>query len=232
MPQRKAARPKGAAVRRAGGRKRWSQFTEDASSTRLIKARGRSAQRGSPWGSPAPAPNKMTVDVPTQLRELAEVGSLSFQRSADSPIRTEFPKLAARLLAKREAHDAAIQSFAEKLTVISDGIEVDVKTASDGVVDALDEVDQRTAAIFDELNKDELLVTKDASYLTETWEAIEQTLKDRHCDPRLWGAARRIRTEPRQRRRVGNCGIWWIRSGSLLNPQEKLKESWRATRSS
>ena len=41
----------------------------------------------------------MTVDVPTQLRELAEVGSLSFQRSADSPVRTEFPKLAARLLA-------------------------------------------------------------------------------------------------------------------------------------
>ena len=82
----------------------------------------------------------MTVDVPTQLRELAEVGSLSFQRSADSPVRTEFPKLAARLLAKREAHDAAIQSFAEKLTLISDGIEVDVKTASDGVVDALEEV--------------------------------------------------------------------------------------------
>ena len=130
----------------------------------------------------------MTVDVPTQLRELAEVGSLSFQRSADSPIRTEFPKLAARLLAKREAHDAAIQRFADKLTVISDGIEVDVKTASDGVVDALDEVDQQTAAIFDELNKDELLVTKDASYLTETWEAIEQTLKDRHKVIRDFGA--------------------------------------------
>jgi len=122
----------------------------------------------------------MTVDVPTQLRELAEVGSLSFQRSADSPPRTEFPKLAARLLAKREAHDAAIQNFAEKLTLISDGIEVDVKTASDGVVDALEEVDQRTSVIFDELNKDELLVTKDADYLTETWEAIEGTLKDRH----------------------------------------------------
>ncbi len=122
----------------------------------------------------------MTVDVPTQLRELAEVGSLSFQRSADSPLRTEFPKLAARLLAKREAHDAAIQNFAEKLTLISDGIEVDVKTASDGVVDALEEVDQRTSVIFDELNKDDLLVTKDADYLTETWEAIEGTLKDRH----------------------------------------------------
>ena len=43
-------------------------------------------------------------------------------------------------------------------------------------------------AIFDELNKDELLVTKDASYLTETWEAIEQTLKDRHKVIRDFGA--------------------------------------------
>ena len=122
----------------------------------------------------------MTVDVPTQLRELAEVGSLSFQRSADSPVRTEFPKLAGAIAREREARDAAIQSFAEKLTLISDGIEVDVKTASDGVVDALEAVDQRTSVIFDELNQDELLVTKDASYLTETWEAIEGTLKDRH----------------------------------------------------
>ena len=49
--------------------------------------------------------------------------------------------------------------------MISDGIEVDVEDGFDGVVDALDEVDQRTAAIFDELNKDDLLVTKDVSLL-------------------------------------------------------------------
>ena len=64
-----------------------------------------------------------------------------------------------------------------------------MKTASDGVVDALEEVDQRTSVIFDEFgNKDELLVTKDADYLTETWEAIEGTLKDRHKVIRDFGA--------------------------------------------
>ena len=87
--------------------------------------------------------------------------------------------------------------------MISDGIEVDVKTASDGVVDALEAVDQRTAAIFDELNKDDLLVTKDSEYLTETWEAIEQTLKDRHKVIRDFGARLEGLEQNRPRRRVG-----------------------------
>ena len=68
----------------------------------------------------------MTADVPTQLRELAEVGALSFQRGKDDPVRTEFPKLAARLLAKREAHDGAIKSFATTLSGISDQVDFGV----------------------------------------------------------------------------------------------------------
>ena len=60
-----------------------------------VAAAGHAANCGLPKHIRRRADATMTVDVPTQLRELAEVGSLSFQRSADSPLRTEFPKLAA-----------------------------------------------------------------------------------------------------------------------------------------
>lgn len=129
----------------------------------------------------------MTIDVPTQLRELAEVGALSFQRGKDDPVWTEFPKLAARLLAKREAHDGAIKSFATTLSGISDQVEVDLLHASTSITEALETVDGATAAIFAELDQDDLLVTKGAEYLTRCWQAIEETLKKRHAAIRSFG---------------------------------------------
>ena len=60
------------------------------------------------------------LDVEARLREMEDVSSLSFQRDPKQPVRTEFPKIANRLLAKREAHDAAVKRFQTQLNLISD----------------------------------------------------------------------------------------------------------------
>ena len=96
--------------------------------------------------------------MPTQLKELEDVAALSFQRDPTKPMRTEFPKIANRLLAKREAHDAAVKKFSTDLNVISDDVENLVLAASNELKAALEAVDDRVKDVQSEMNRDEFLV--------------------------------------------------------------------------
>ncbi|KAH8082857.1 DUF4455-containing protein [Aureococcus anophagefferens] len=128
------------------------------------------------------------VDVPAQLQELEDVAALSFQRDPTKIVRTEFPKIANRALVKRESHDASVKKFTAELNLISDEIEAMVLQASFSLKAQLEKADGDVGAIFAEMNRDELLVTKEAAYLGESWDGIDGFLQARHASIRAFGA--------------------------------------------
>ncbi|KAJ8601120.1 hypothetical protein CTAYLR_008829 [Chrysophaeum taylorii] len=112
--------------------------------------------------------------------EVEEVALLSFPREENSR-RTEFPKIANREALKREAHDASVKGTTLELRKVCEEIEGKVLDASLGLKAALEKRDDEIEAVLAEMKRDEVLVTKEASYLPESWEMITKKLEGRHA---------------------------------------------------
>ena len=73
---------------------------------------------------------------------------------------------------RRGEHDAAVESFTVSLNSISDGIEEEVLRCSFALKATVEKTDELVGSLFAEMNKDSLLVTKEARYLSECWAQV------------------------------------------------------------
>ena len=119
------------------------------------------------------------VQTQKKLAEFEEVSSLKNQPLDPAKQKTEFPKIASREQKKRTSHDKGIKDFEAQVAETAEGIETKVLQASRALQKGLQDTAQAIDDVFAELNRDELLVRQDHSYVLETWDKINELLAQR-----------------------------------------------------
>ena len=119
------------------------------------------------------------VQTQKKLAEFEEVSSLKNQPLDPAKQKTEFPKIASREQKKRTSHDKGIKDFEAQVAETAEGIETKVLQASRALQKGLADAGQAIDDVFAELNRDELLVRQDHSYVLETWDKINELLAQR-----------------------------------------------------
>ena len=119
------------------------------------------------------------VQTQKKLAEFEEVSSLKNQPLDPAKQKTESPKIASREQKKRTSHDKGIKDFEAQVAETAEGIETKVLQASRALQKGLQDTAQAIDDVFAELNRDELLVRQDHSYVLETWDKINELLAQR-----------------------------------------------------
>ena len=119
------------------------------------------------------------VQTQKKLAEFEEVSSLKNQPLDPAKQKTEFPKIASREQKKRTSHDKGIKDFEAQVAETAEGIETKVLQASRALQKGLQDTAQAIDDVFAELNRDELLVQQDHSYVLDTWDKINELLAQR-----------------------------------------------------
>ena len=119
------------------------------------------------------------VQTQKKLAEFEEVSSLKNQPLDPAKQKTEFPKIASREQKKRTSHDKGIKGFEAQVAETSEDIEAKVLQASRALQKGLQDTAQAIDDVFAELNRDELLVRQDHSYVLDTWDKINELLAQR-----------------------------------------------------
>ena len=119
------------------------------------------------------------VQTQKKLAEFEEVSSLKNQPLDPAKQKTEFPKIASREQKKRTSHDKGIKDFEAQVAETAEGIETKVLQASRALQKGLQDTAQAIDDVFAELNRDELLVRQDHSYVLDTWDKINELLAQR-----------------------------------------------------
>ena len=119
------------------------------------------------------------VQTQKKLAEFEEVSSLKNQPLDPAKQKTEFPKIASREQKKRTSHDKGIKGFEAQVAETSEDIEAKVLQASRALQKGLADAGQAIDDVFAELNRDELLVRQDHSYVLDTWDKINELLAQR-----------------------------------------------------
>ena len=109
----------------------------------------------------------------------SEVHALQHQNlRAPEPV-SGYAKIKAHAVSKRERHDRAQKEYSVEVTELSDELEHKIIIHSDTLKSDLSDADKQISQVFETLDDDKVMVTKDHSFVTTCWTDLENLCHNR-----------------------------------------------------